>query len=195
MVQILTPRTAFFVLTRFSPSVHTFCLAGRAFVQGSGSAGDDLSQSAVMDTFSAVSTVSLPAPSRRRGQALYLHLFLSAKVLPESDHWHLAFLRAASGFSMVGLRGAEATAWFSRVKTKRLLKIPRSSHDPSEDLDPTCVRFPFCGLGRTKSTYLADLFPILLRISDNGSQCLPCPPLNHVAQRSGNDVNLPDSLV
>lgn len=62
MVQILTPRSALFVLTRFSPSVHTFCLAGRAFVQGSGSAGDDLSQSAAMDTFSAVSTVSLPAP-------------------------------------------------------------------------------------------------------------------------------------
>lgn len=69
-----------------------------------------------------------------------------------------------------GLRGAEARAWFSRVKTKRLLKIPRSSHDPRKDLDPTCVRFPFHGLGHTKSTYLADLFCILLSISDNDFQ-------------------------
>lgn len=53
-----------------------------------------------------------------------------------------------------GLRDAEASAWFSRVKTKRLLKIPRSSHDPRKDLDPTCVRFPFHGLGQKEHIWL-----------------------------------------
>lgn len=58
------------------------------------------------------------------------------------------------------MRGAEATVWFSggAQKTKRLLKIPRSSHDPGEDLDPTCVRFPFRGLGRTKKKYIFGRF-------------------------------------
>lgn len=83
-------------------------------------------------------------------------LTLSPKVLVQSDHWHFAFLCSASGFSMGGLRGAEASAWFSRVKTKRLLKIPRSSHDPRKDPELTCVGFPFCRLWRTKSTHLTD---------------------------------------
>ena len=89
-----------------------------------------------------------------------------------------------------GLRGAEASAWFSRVITKRLLKIPSSSHDPRKDLDPTCVRFPFHGLGRTKSTYLGDLFCLLLWISDNESQCFPWLALEDLAWWFGSNDNL-----
>lgn len=48
-----------------------------------------------------------------------------------------------------GLRGAEASAWFSRVKTKRLLKILWRSHDLCKDLDPTCVAYSFQGLDPT----------------------------------------------
>lgn len=110
----------------------------------------------------------------------------SLKVLVQSDHWHLAFLWVLNG----GLRGTEASAWFSRVKTKRLLKIPRSSHDPRKDLDPTCVRFPFHGLRHTKSTYLADLFCLLPWILDNELQCFPRLRLKYLAWEFGNNENL-----
>lgn len=144
-----------------------FCFAVAAIVQRSRSPSDDLLQFAEMDTFGSVSTISLLAPSWQRswahgGQAsIYLHLSLSlSRSLPLSLSlsegagavWPLTFsiplrcLWVLNG----GLRGAEASAWFSRVKTKRLLKIPRSSHDPRKDLDPTCVRFPFHALGHKK---------------------------------------------
>ncbi len=165
-----------FVLTCFSPYFHTFCFAGLAIVLSSGSAGDDLLQVAEMDTFSSVSTVLLLAPRSSVAQHIEVRPRTSISLslsLSRSEGagagWPLTFsiplccLWVLNG----GLRGAEASAWFSRVKTKRLLKIPKSSHDPRKDLDPTCVRFPFHRLVHTKSTYLADLFCLSLGISDN----------------------------
>ena len=111
---------------------------------------------------------STPGPSKQRivehketrPRRLHLHLAPSEGA---GAVWPLTFsipqrcLWVLNG----GLRGAEARAWFSRVKTKRLLKIPKSSHDPRKDLDPTCVGFPFLALGHTESTYLADLFSLV----------------------------------